>query len=225
MSPNPDPSPATGESNAAVDSVATRRRALAALGTAVSAFTAGCSGFVPDTGSESLSTEVVEDDARRIAWSFPVREDDRDGIGYVGLRRDRVSEDDSKLRLRFNTTVAELSTISSYNEYVLDRFEARFWVPPDYRLRHGRVSMLVEPPGQWDGFGTRYEYEAGRRKLVVEMRSIATKGTIIVPFVLDAGSEPLPSAVGCSFTVRASKPGWFGKTVSASDRGRLEFDA
>lgn len=226
MTPSPDASSSSEESEVTDNLSSARRQFLAALSTGVSAAVAGCTDVVPDAGAESLSTEIIENNARRIAWSYPAREDDRDGIGYVGLQRRRSvpsDDDSSRMRFRLNSTVAELSTISSYNEYEPDWFRVRLWTPIDYQQEHGLVSFLIEPPGQWEGFSTRYEHRGTHRELILEMRDISTKGTILVPFVLDSETDPLPTAVESAFTVQASKPGLIGKTVRASDSGQLAF--
>jgi hypothetical protein len=192
----------------------------------VAATTAGCTGTIPGTGPQSLSTEVIQDDADRIAWGYPPVEGDGDGIGYVALERQREIHPGGSpaMLFQFNSTVAEFSTVESYNEYEADWFEARIRTPIDYQQEHGPTTMRVEPPGQWDGFRTYYDRTATHRELVLELRSIDTKGTIQVPFVLDPVTDQLPAALHCSFTVQASKPGWFGETIRASDSGRLVFD-
>jgi hypothetical protein len=201
-----------------------RRRLLSVLGTTAVAASAGCSGRPPG-GPESLSTELIQNDAERIAWQYPPTEDDTDGIGYVALdyRREITHDASPAAKFVLNTTVAEFSTVDSYNQYELDRFRARIRTPTEYQQEHGRVQMLVEPPGQWDGFHTAYERTGTHRELVVQLREVDTKGTIQIPFVVDSGPDPLPPALHCSFTVRAAKPGWLGKTIAVSDSGRLAF--
>lgn len=222
--PSPPDSPSTERALQRDRRSCGRRDLLSALGTTVVAASAGCSGQLPG-GPESLSTERIQNDAERIAWQYPPTEGDTDGIGYVALdhRRELTVNGSPAAKFVLNTTVAEFSTVESYNEYELDRFQARVRTPTKYQQEHGRVEMLVEPPGQWDGFRTAYELTGTHRELVVELREVNTEGTIQIPFVLYPGTDPLPAALHCSFTVRASKPGWRGKPVEVSDGGRLVF--
>lgn len=198
-----------------------RRQLLAGAATAAVAGTAGCSAL----GRASLSTEVIEDSDRRIAWGYPRTDGDTSGIGYAALSYDRrVAPGTSALRFTLNTTVADLSTVESYNGYEADWFRARVGTPGRYQQEHGDASIYVRPPGGWKEFGARYENGAAGRELVVEFRQIDTEGTIEIPLIVDPGGDPVPPSLRCSFEVQASKPGVLGRTVRASDAGRLAFD-
>lgn len=212
----PDPSPSS-ERHA-------RRRVLAGLGTAIAGSIAGCSGRLPGSDQAHLDAEqTVEDD--RIVWRYPPREGDREGIGYAAVSVARIvsRENQSPLaRLEFNSTIGRIAASDPYRGYHPEWFRfsvrppARYEAPLQYRMR-------VEPPGQWEGFGAYYDVTRGVREATVELRRVETQGTIIIPAVFDTGVNPLPDALHCSFTVQASRPGLFGKTVRVSDSGTLEL--
>jgi hypothetical protein len=217
--PSTDAAPPTDESTG---SRPTRRRFLAAVGTGTLAATAGCQGSLPGTGPESLSTEVIEESDERIAWQYPYTEDDGEGIGYAALERRRPVEyegDRRGMRFRFNATT------QLHDDFEFDWYRARVRTPTSYHQRHGDAEYLFGSPGQWEGFHVYFHRTGTYREAVIEHRGVDTEGTILTPFVLNPGPDPMPEALHCSFTLRASEPGWFGRAVTASDGGRLEFAA
>lgn len=188
-----------------------RRQLLGSLAAGATAATAGCRVI---TGPESLSTEVIEQSDRRLAWQFPATEGDADGIGYLSVSRRRVRASDSvpSARFRINATILA-------DDYRHDWFRVRLHAPQQYQQQHGPCSFLVEPPGQWEQFRTFYRYTGAARELVIELRGIETEGTIHFPVVLRAVTGPLPDALRCAFTVQAKESGWLGKTMRADDSG------
>ena len=168
-----------------------------------------------------MDTEtVVERDGNpQIRWEYPPR-DDADGVGYAAVRTDRFVGEGARrsaVRLEFNSTVGGLAAAEPYRGYRADRFRFRVRPPTDliYDLR------VAPPRGGWEGFGAWYDVQGGVQRATVELRDIDSKGTIHMPAVFDPRSAGLPDRLHCSFSVRASRPGAFGKTVRASGRGSL----
>lgn len=202
----------------------TRRRLVGALGTVATGSLAGCAGRVPGGDPARIDADATVADGRAL-WRYPPREDDQDGIGYAAVdaeRRDGTGSRGPVLRLEFNSTVGGIASAEPYRGFRADSFRFRVRPPSSYEKRLG-YRVQVEPPGQWEGFGAYYDIEGGVREFVVELRDVDADGTILVPAVFDPGSGPLPDALHCSFTVRASRPGVFGKTVRVSDRATLEL--
>jgi hypothetical protein len=58
--------------------------------------------------------------------------------------------------------------------------------------RRGRRQLrgTHRAPGQWEGFSAYYEWGA-RRRFVVELREVDTRGMILVPAVFDPGTLEL----------------------------------
>lgn len=202
-----------------------RRRVLAALGTAVAGGLAGCAGRVPVTGPERINAEsTVEND--RVLWRYPPRNDDREGIGYAAVeaeRRTQRGEASPVLWLQFNSTIGRLAAGEPYKGYRLDWFRFRIWPSTTYG-KHLQYHVRVEPPGQWEDFSAYYDVRGGVRRFGVELRNVDTQGTIIVPAVFDAGVGPLPEKLHCSFTVQASRPGLLGETVRVDGRETLRIE-
>ena len=205
------------------EQAATRRRVLAGIGTAAGAALAGCGGRLPGTEPERLDTEmIVERDGNpQIRWEYPPR-DDADGVGYAAVTVGRFigeGERQSAVRLEFNSTVGGLAAAEPYRGYRADRFRFRVRPPTDYEEPY---DLRVAPPrGGWEGFGAWYDVQGGVQRATVELRDVGSKGTIHMPAVFDPRSAGLPDRLHCSFSVRASRPGAFGKTVRASGRGSL----
>jgi hypothetical protein len=192
----------------------TRRRLLAAVGGVGSAATAGCVGSLPGVGRDALSTEERVDE-REVSWQFPRTDGDAEGVGYAELRfRRRVAGDDWLASLAFT------ASLSPHTDLELDRYRAHVGVPSDYALRHALPEFHVSPPS-WGRFETEYERVGGVRGLSFDHRGVDTAGTLRVPLVVDTGARPFPPAFTCDFAVWASEPGWTGRRVVASDRGRL----
>jgi hypothetical protein len=124
------------------------------------------------------------------------------------------------MHLTFNSTIGGIASNEPYEGYRLDWFRFRIRPPATY---DGRINhhVRIEPPGQWEDFSTYYDTRGGTRRTTVELRNADTQGTIIVPAVFDLGTNPLPDRLHCSFTVQASRPGVFGKTVRVAGRGSL----
>lgn len=201
----------------------TRRRLLAGLGTALVGSAAGCAGRLPGGGPATVDAEAT-DDAEETSWEYPSGADG-EGIGYASveydglLRRERLPP---AIRLELNSTVGGLTTEERYEGYSADWFRFSFWPPIDYG-GHDTYEVRVQPPGQWDGFGAHYDYSGVNRRFVVELHEVDTQGTILVPAVFDPAGAGPPDRLECSFTVQASRPGPFGRTVRASGRGTLPF--
>jgi hypothetical protein len=208
----------------ATDECASRRRVLAALGTVVAGGLGGCSGRLPGSGPERLDAErTVEDGERELRWQYPPRDGDRDGIGYADVvvdRRLRRTSLPPALRLTLTSTVGGIAASEPYRNYRPDWFRFRLWPPRTYEatLHH---SVRVAPPGQWEGFSTYYDIRGDVRRTTVELRNVETRGTIEIPAVFDPGVARLPDRLHCSFTLQASGPGPFGKTVRVTGRGTL----
>lgn len=191
-----------------------RRRLLAAVGGVGAAATAGCAGSVPGVGVEQLATET-RTDTGELSWRFPRDGDDGREVGYAELRfRRRAGGSDRLAALEFNATVVPDGDLE------LDRYRARVGVPPEYARRHGSPEFHVSPPS-WGRFRTESERAGAVRGLSFDHRGVDTAGSLLVPVVVDAGSEPFPTAFTCEFAVWASESGWLGRRVVASDRGRL----
>jgi hypothetical protein len=206
-----------------------RRRVLAGLGTALAAAVAGCGGRVPG-GAATLDAEttVEADPDPRVHWQYPPRDGDRAGIGYAAVEAVRARRREGgrpTLRLAFNSTVGGIAADEPYRGYRAERFRFRVW-PPSTDEGRSTYSVRVEPPsGQWDDFGVSYDLRGGIRRTTIELRSIDTQGTIVVPAVFVPSTAALPEQLHCSFTVRASRPGVLGKTVRITDRGSLPIGA
>lgn len=201
-----------------------RRRLLASLGTALAGGVAGCSDHVPGVGPASVSATTAIEDGR-IRWDYPPREDGEDGAGYASISAERVRDREggrSQLRLTFNSTVGDSVASVPYRGYQQEWFRFRIR-PPNAFDRHFGYRVLVEPPGQWEEFETRYDTEGGVRVFELSLEAIGTDGTISVPALFEGGEEGLPDRLHCSFTVQASRDGRFGKTLRASGRGTLEL--
>lgn len=206
----------------------TRRRVIAAVGTAVTAGLAGCSGQIPGTAPEQIDTETTVEDGRdpRILWRYPRREGEKDGIGYAAVEIDRIVQQDSPdtaIHLAFNSTVGSLAADEPYEGYQPDWFRFRIWPPASY---DGRINhrVRVEPPGQWEDFSAYYDIQGNVRRTTVELRNVSTEGTIEIPAVFDPGPDSLPDRLHCSFTVQASRSGFLGKTVRVTDQNSLPLE-
>lgn len=200
-----------------------RRRVLAAFGTAVVGGLGGCSGRLPGR-SERLDAERTDEAGDgELRWQYPARDGDRDGIGYAGIAVDRRLRRQSlppAIRLTLTSTVGGIAASEPYRNYRLDRVRFRLWPPETYEatLHH---SVRVAPPGQWEGFSTYYDIRGDVRRTTVELRNVETQGTVEIPAVFDPGAAPLPDRLHCSVTLRASDPGVLGKTVRVAGRGTL----
>lgn len=200
-----------------------RRRVLAALGTAVVGGLGGCNGRLPGR-SERLDAERTDEAGEgELRWRYPPRDGDRDGIGYAEVavdRRLRRASLPPALRLTLASTVGGIAAGEPYRDYRLDRARFRLWPPETYAatLHH---SVRVAPPGQWEGFSTYYDIRGDVRRTTIELRNVETQGTIEIPAVFDPGAAPLPDRLHCSFTLRASDPGFLGKTVRVAGQGTL----
>lgn len=185
---------------------------------------AGCSGRIPGTEPEHLDAErTIEDD--RIIWRYPPREGDREGIGYASISVERLVARENQpplLWLSFNSTIGRLASSDPYRGYHPEWFQFTIRPPASYESSL-RYRLRVEPPGQWAGFGAYYDIDGGVREATVELRNVDTQGTVIVPAVFDPATEPLPHTLHCSFTVQASRPGMFGRTVRVSDAADLDL--
>lgn len=201
-----------------------RRRVLAGIGTAAVGGLAGCSGRLPGSSPETLDTEltVEEDRDPRLLWRYPPRDGDADGIGYAAVEVTRVVQRESTpaMLLTFNSTIGGIASAEPYEGYRPDWFRFRIWPPTAY---DGRVNheVRVEPPGQWEAFSAYYDIQNNVRRTTVELRNVDTQGTIQIPAVFDPGTNPLPDRLHCSFTVQASRPGFFGKTVRVAGQDTL----
>ncbi|PSP46010.1 hypothetical protein BRC63_00240 [Halobacteriales archaeon QH_10_70_21] len=204
---------------------ATRRRFLAGLGSAAATGLAGCSGRLPGTDPERMDTEtVVERDGNpQIRWEYPPR-DDADGVGYAAVRTDRFVGEGARrsaVRLEFNSTVGRIAAADPYRGYRADWFRFRVRPPTDYEDRLTYDLRVAPPQGGWEGLGAWYDVQGGARRTTVELRDVGSQGTILIPAVFDPPSAGLPDRLHCSFSVQASRPGAFGRTVRASGRGSL----
>ncbi|WP_313694738.1 hypothetical protein [Halorarum halobium] len=202
-----------------------RRRLLAGIGTAVAGGLAGCNGRLPGTGPTRLDVEtsVERDEDPRVLWQYPPREGETEGIGYASVEVDRIVRRDGRptaVNLTFNSTIGGIASAEPYEGYHPDWFRFRVRPPETY---DGRINhhVRVEPPGQWEEFSAYYDVQGLVRRTTVELRDVETRGTIEVPAVFDPGANGLPDRLHCSFTVQASRPGLFGKTVRVAGRGAV----
>jgi hypothetical protein len=197
---------------------ATRRRALAALGSATAASLAGCAGVVPGTGPATVDADTSHTDFPSIRWDYP---EDGPAVGYAAVELAWVDRDDPVplVRLRCNSTVGGIAAAESRAEYVADWF--RFTVgPPEGFGPPGGGELWAQPPP-----GTPIETrDAPGDRLVVEAPDVGTGGTYEVPLLFDPRVERVPDRFRCSVTVQASGTGILGGTVRMSDRGTLELD-
>lgn len=203
----------------------TRRRAIATIGAAALGGLSGCGGRLPGTDPESLDAEsTVETDGRsRLLWEYPPRDGDVDGIGYASVEVSSVSERDglpSRAHLSFNSTVGGIASDEPYEGFVPEWF--RFRVRPP-STAGGAYEVGVRPPGRWEEFSVYYDGAAGVRRTTVELGAVGTQGTIEVPATFDPSPDMggLPDRLHCTFAVRASRPGTFGRTVRVDARGTL----
>lgn len=207
------------------DGRVSRRHFLAGATAAVSGAIAGCSGRVPGTEPTHLGVEttVETDQDPRLLWQYPQREGDADGVGYAAVEVEPIPQRDDRplaMHLEFNSTVGHIASEQPYKGYHLDWFRFRVWPPATY---NGRINhrVRVEPPGQWEEFSAHYDIRGNARRTTVELRNVETQGTITVPAVFESGTDSLPDRLHCSFTVQASRPGFFGKTVRVAAQDTL----
>jgi len=207
------------------DSRPTRRQVVASFGAIATSALSGCSGQLPGTTPTQLDAEttVETDGDSRVLWEYPPREDDEDGIGYAAVKIDRITQSDGQrpqMHLTFNSTIGGIASSPPYEGYQSDWFRFRIWPPTAYE---GRISheVRVAPPGQWERFSTYYDIQSSVRQTTVELRNAHTQGTIRIPAVFDPGAAPLPERLHCSFTVQASRPGFFGETVRVAGQDTL----
>ncbi|WP_336135306.1 hypothetical protein [Natronomonas amylolytica] len=217
--------PSTPSAPSDSDDHLTRRRVLAGVSTTLTGTIVGCSGRVPGTGPTRLDVEttVETDQDSRLLWQYPQRDGDEDGVGYAAVEVDRVIRRENRplaMHLTFNSTVGGIASAEPYEGYRLDWFRFRIRPPAAY---DGRINhrVRVEPPGQWEAFSTHYDIQGEVRRTTVELRNVDTQGTIRVPAVFESGTDSLPDRLHCSFTVQASRPGVFGRTVRVAGRGSL----
>lgn len=210
------------------DGRVSRRRVLASFGAAVATAFAGCSGQLPGTGPAHLDAEttVERGEHPRLRWQYPPGESESETTGYATVDADQVvqrNDRPSMINLTFNSTIGQNTPRRPEKTYRLDWFRFRIWPPATYE---GRINhdVRVEPPGQWEGFSTRYHIRDTVRRTTVELRNIDTQGTITIPAVFDPGPNRLPDRLHCSFTVQASSPGVLGRTIRVSDRDELPLE-
>ena len=202
-----------------------RRHALLGLGTAILGSLGGCSGRLPGR-AERLDAESTVEGGEEIRWQYPPRDGDRDGLGDAGVavdRRLRRASLPPALRLTLDSTVGGIAASEPFRDYRLDSVRFRLWPPTrsEAALHH---SVRVAPPGQWDGFSASYDLRGDIRRTTVELRNVETQGTVEIPAVFDPGAAPLPDRLHCSFALRASRPGFLGKTVRVVGRETLPLD-
>lgn len=198
----------------------TRRTFLAAGGAVATATLAGCSGL-PGAGAQTLDTVVHENSSDKLQWDFPGQSDE-ESIGYVEIQTEPKFDTEGSIPSRGFTFNASIDPSSVYD---LDQFTATFATPSSYFEEHGQLTYLVSPPTQSDSFTTYYQHIRSstiHQQFVMELREIGMDGTIKFPFVIRK-SQPLPSALECSFSIQASESGALGETVTASDSGTFEF--
>lgn len=201
-----------------------RRRFLAAIGSAGVAGIAGCLAGGPDR----VRTEVIEKRQERIVWQFPKSAGGGEGIGQVALSFDETTvfaERTPVERFVFTATVTGPDTRAPVRGFELERLTARIHAPKAYEREYGPAEFFVKTPGQWEDFSTYYDIPAGRREFVVDMSHIDTAGTIQVPLLLSHPTDPAPEALAITFSVQASRPGLTGRSVRAANGGRLAFGA
>lgn len=205
-----------------------RRRVLAALGTAVAGSLAGCGGRVPGFGPDDVDT-VTTEMTDGLRWEYPqtaVADGDADGIGYASVTLDYpLSRDTPAPALRFtlNSTVGDIAASEGYREYEADWFRFRLGPPPAYTSQHPYEWRVQPPP--FPDLSVGYDRRAGRRELVVSAPELGTDGTITIPVVFVPSEEPLPAALFCAVTVQASEPGALGETVRTTGRGTLDLES
>lgn len=223
MSGSPPSQPSDEQSSEPVPAPRTsRRRFVAAAAAGLTAATAGCSGSVPGTGSETVEPTVAEDGHRELSWEFPNPDEDGARVGGAEIRLQR------RLPFGFDTPAVKLQFSAGApldSVWKLSRFRARFRTSEEYHQALGDVTYLVEPPGQREEFSAYHERTPVSRELVVELGGINADGAVAVPFVLDSRAEPLPKRLRCAFEVELSKPALVGGRVVASGEGWFELDA
>jgi len=197
-----------------------RRRVVAAGGTALTAALAGCTGL-SFAGPRTLETAVHEDSADELSWDFPGEPDTTD-IGYVELTTNRHADLGGSLPSRAFTVTVGIDPDSGYE---LRQLAVTVSTPPAYFEEHGRLTYFVSPPTQGDQFDASYRRLRDgtlHRELAVELSDVEMPGTIDFPIVV-RHAHALPSSLRCSFSVRASEPGSFGERVRAADSGTFAF--
>ena len=172
-------------------------------------------------GARTLDTVVHEDSSDQLQWDFP-GQPEAESIGYVEIQTESKFDSEGPIPSRGFTFNASIDPSSAYE---LDQFTATFATPNSYFDEHGQLTYLISPPTQSDSFTTYYQHIRSstiHRQFVMELREIGIDGTIEFPFVIRK-SQPLPSALECSFSIQASESGALGETVTASDSGIFEF--
>jgi len=210
---------------------ASRRRVLAALGTAAGAGLAGCAGRLPgNAASLDVATRVTDDG---LVWDYPAAavdgEADSDGIGYAAVRfrvLDTAGPDgavEPALTLRLNSTVGDIAADEPHRGYQADRFRFRLGVPRSYDDVAG-LRAAVDPPA-WPALRTTYGYVDGRRTLTVAAPAVHTDGTVTVEGRFRPPGATLPRRLFCGFEVHASRPTPAGRDVVAADREAFDLSA
>ncbi|CQH63396.1 uncharacterized protein HHUB_4065 (plasmid) [Halobacterium hubeiense] len=200
----------------------TRRRVLAGGGTVATAALAGCSGLF-ETGPRTLETVVHEDSAAELSWDFPAQSE-AESVGYVEISTNGQSYSDGSVPSAGFTVEVGIDPSSGYE---LAEFTVRLATPNAYFDRRGQVTYLVSPPARSDDTSAYYRrLRSGsiHRQLVVELAEVGVDGNVEFPVVVRE-AQSLPSALQCSFSLRAVESGTFGETVTASASGTFEFAA